>query len=147
MNDERRFLPVECTEGGFLALSKEAIERITLPSVGPEDCRGRDPGRTWVMLTDTQYRPIHVNMEHAISLKRTISERKRSTAERTAIGFIGSEHESLAVLETPEQILALLSAAKQQNGRIEAPETPSPHDCARENGRADESNGCPAIPS
>ena len=135
LNDERRFLPVECTDGSFQAVSKEAIERITLPSVEPEDCCSRDPDRTWIKLTDTQYRPIHVNMEHAVSLKRTMSERKRSTAERTAIGFIGGDHESIVVLETPEQILALLSVAKQQNIPVDGPEM-TPPAFERENGAA-----------
>lgn len=113
LNDGRGFLPVECTDGSFMALSKQSIERVTLPSAESAHSCDREPGRTWITLTDTQNRPIHVNMEHAISLKRTISERKRATMERTAIGFTGGENEPLTVVETPEQILALLSAPRR----------------------------------
>ena len=142
LNDDRGFLPVECPDGSFLALSKRAIERLSLPSAEAADCRGFEPDRTWITLTDIQYRPIYVNMEHAISLKRTLSERKRSTAERTVIGFIGGEREPLAVLETPEQILALLSVARQRNIPVKGPETAPSYVCEREDRTpAAESNG------
>ncbi|HLY05772.1 MAG TPA: hypothetical protein VKR31_08500 [Rhizomicrobium sp.] len=140
LNDERGFLPVECTDGSFLALAKQAIERITLPSVEAADCGGRDFDRRWIALTDTQHRPIYVNVEHAISLKRSTSERKRSTTSCTLIGFIGGESEALAVIETPRQILALLMAGKQQDIAVEGSETP-PYPCEHENGTAVESNG------
>ena len=38
LNDDRGFLPVESTDGTFLALSKQAIERISLPSAEAADC-------------------------------------------------------------------------------------------------------------
>jgi hypothetical protein len=112
LNDERGFLPVECADGTFVALSKRAIERITLPS--PETAtRSTDPFATWITLTDTTNRPIYVNMERAISLKRSLAERRGRAAERTAIGFSGGESEPLLVMESPEEILALVRAARK----------------------------------
>jgi hypothetical protein len=112
LNDDRGFLPVECADGTFVAVSKRAIERITLPS--PETVSPRsDPFATWITLTDTQNKPIYVNMDRAVSLKRTTAERKGRAAERTAIGFSGGENEPLLVLESPEQILALINAARK----------------------------------
>jgi hypothetical protein len=112
LNDDRGFLPVECADGSFVAISKHAIERVTLPAAEATTCRS-DPFASWITLTDTQNRAIYVNMDRAISLKRITAERRGRTAERTAIGFSGSENEPLLVVESPEEILALISAAKQ----------------------------------
>jgi len=112
LNDERGFLPVECSDGTFVAVSKRAIERITLPSAETASRRS-DPFATWITLTDIQNRPIYVNMDRAISLKRAMAERRGRTAERTAIGFTGAENEPLLVIESPEEILALIEAAKK----------------------------------
>jgi len=112
LNDDRKFLPVECADDTFVAISKRAIERITLPS--PETAsRSSDPFATWITLTDIQNKQIYVNMDRAISLKRIMAERRGRAAERTAIGFSGSENEPLLVVESPEQILALVRAAKK----------------------------------
>jgi len=112
LDDDRAFLPLECADGTFVTVSKRAIERITLPS--PETAiRNNDAFATWITLTDATNRPIFVNMERAVSLKRSMAERRGRAAERTAIGFSGAENEPLLVIESPEEILAPVRAAKK----------------------------------
>lgn len=44
LNDERKFLPVQMTDGKYLAISKTAIKHVTLPSVETAAAyKGSDP--------------------------------------------------------------------------------------------------------
>lgn len=43
LNDDREFVPVECRDGGFVALAKKAIKQVTLPAAEAAAYRGDDP--------------------------------------------------------------------------------------------------------
>lgn len=43
LNDERDFLPIEASDGSFMALSKSAIRQVTLPAEKPAAYKGADP--------------------------------------------------------------------------------------------------------
>jgi DnaJ-domain-containing protein 1 len=45
LNDAREFIPIECADGGFVALSKRAIKQVSLPSPIPQAYQGDDPHR------------------------------------------------------------------------------------------------------
>lgn len=45
LNDGRDFVPVECADGGFLALAKKAIKQVSLPAAAAAVYRGDDPHR------------------------------------------------------------------------------------------------------
>jgi DnaJ-class molecular chaperone len=46
LNDERDFVPIECRDGSFVALSKKAIKQVSLTGAEPAAYRGGDPYRT-----------------------------------------------------------------------------------------------------
>ena len=43
LNDERKFLPVQCLDGKFLAIAKSFIKHATLAAPDAGNYRGRDP--------------------------------------------------------------------------------------------------------
>src|SRR5271156_84598 len=43
LNDDRDFVPVECSDGAFLALAKRAIKQVSLPGAEVASYRGDDP--------------------------------------------------------------------------------------------------------
>jgi DnaJ-domain-containing protein 1 len=43
LNDERDFLPIEASDGSFMALSKSAIKQVTLPADEAAAYKGTDP--------------------------------------------------------------------------------------------------------
>lgn len=43
LNDDRSFVPVECPDGSFEAIAKQAIKRVSLPSPEPAAYLGNDP--------------------------------------------------------------------------------------------------------
>ena len=45
LNDPRDFVPVECADGRFVAISKRAIKQVSLPGPVPQAYRGDDPFR------------------------------------------------------------------------------------------------------
>lgn len=45
LNDPREFVPVECADGSFVAVSKRAIKHVSLPSPAPQAYHGDDPYR------------------------------------------------------------------------------------------------------
>jgi DnaJ-domain-containing protein 1 len=45
LNDDRKFLPLQTTDGSMVALSKASIKQVTLPSAEPVFYIGRDPYR------------------------------------------------------------------------------------------------------
>jgi DnaJ-domain-containing protein 1 len=45
LNDPREFVPVECADGSFVAVSKRAIKQVTLPGPVPQAYHGDDPYR------------------------------------------------------------------------------------------------------
>lgn len=45
LNDERKFLPVQTSEGNFVALAKSVIQKVSLHTPEPAPYRGNDPWR------------------------------------------------------------------------------------------------------
>ena len=45
LNDPREFVPVECPDGSFVAVSKRAIKQVSLPGPVPQVYHGDDPYR------------------------------------------------------------------------------------------------------
>jgi DnaJ-domain-containing protein 1 len=45
LNDQREFVPVECADGRFVAVSKRAIKHVSLPGPTPQIYQGDDPYR------------------------------------------------------------------------------------------------------
>src|ERR1700739_183884 len=45
LNDPREFVPVECVDGNFVAVSKRAIKQVSMPGPAPQAYNGDDPYR------------------------------------------------------------------------------------------------------
>jgi hypothetical protein len=45
LNDPREFVPLECADGSYVAISKRAIKQVSLPGPIPQAYQGEDPHR------------------------------------------------------------------------------------------------------
>ncbi len=107
LNDPREFVPVECSDGSFVAISKRAIKQVSLPGPVPQAYRGDDPYRILGIAEDIS----------AEELKRAYHQLcARNHPDRIRGLGLGTEYEQVATQQMTRINSAYTQILKQKTG-------------------------------